>query len=261
MSNAQDESPVDAPLSIKTFITQVARIEHIGHPFTRVTFQAGDLVHFRPIGPDQFLYLLLPPAGRNTLTIDATFEWSQYQTMPESERPIGAYYTVRHHRPDLAEIDIDIVQHGHEGQVGTWLKQASPGDPVALRGPRMAFDPPLETKRLLLIGDETALPAIGAILETRSTAERVDVIIELDRATVLALPHFERLRIRRLDRATEGRSKLPAAVRAHLTDRDTYAWGAGESELMQELRRYLRTCIGMPANQVSMVGYWRREAG
>ena len=45
---------------------------------------------------------------------------------------------LRHHRPQEAEIDIDIVRQGHEGQVGKWLRQAEPGDLVALLGPRMA---------------------------------------------------------------------------------------------------------------------------
>lgn len=261
MSDAAEASPVRAPLPTSTFVTSVARIEQLARPFTRVTFRGGDLVHFRSIGLDQFLYLLLPPAGRRHLTIDARFEWSQYQAMPESERPIGAYYTVRHHRPDVAELDIDIVKHGHEGQVGSWLKQARPGDPVALWGPRMAYAPPSMTGHQLLVGDETALPAIGAILEAGPAGERVDVIVELDRATVLVLPHFEGLRITRLNRSIEGRSALPAAVRAHPIEADTYVWGAGESALMQELKHHLRTCIDMPAELVSMVGYWRREAG
>ena len=45
---------------------------------------------------------------------------------------------LRHHRPQEAEIDIDIVRHGHEGQVGKLLRQVEPGDLVALLGPRMA---------------------------------------------------------------------------------------------------------------------------
>ena len=145
MSNGAEESPehspVHAPLPIKTFVTSVARIEQLAHPFTRVTFRGGDLEHFQSIGPDQFLYLLLPPAGQSDLTIDATFEWSQYQTMPESQRPIGAYYTVRHHRPDAAELDIDIVRHGHEGQVGRWLNQCQARRPRRIVGSANGLQP------------------------------------------------------------------------------------------------------------------------
>ncbi len=259
MSNEAEETPVHAPLPIKTFITSVARIEQLAHPFTRITFCGGDLAHFRPIGPDQFLYLLLPPVGRRELTIDAAFEWSQYQAMPESERPIGAYYTVRHHRPDVTELDIDIVRHGHEGQVGTWLKQAGPGDPVALWGPRMAYAPPPGTNRLVLIGDETALPAIASILDNGPIGARVDAIVELDPDTVLDLPELGGLTITRLDQPEANQSRLPAALREWTLTEHDYVWGAGEVDLMSELRSYLRECLGMPANQVSMVGYWRRN--
>ena len=258
MANAPEESPVRAPLPVKTFVTSVARIEQLAHPFTRVTFRGGDLVHFRSIGPDQFLYLLLPPAVRGTLTVDATFDWSHYQAMPVSERPIGAYYTVRHHRPDVAEVDIDIVRHGHEGQVGTWLKQAQPGAPVALWGPRMAYNPPPSTQRQLLVGDETALPAIASILDAGSIAASVNVLVELEPETVLDLPKLGGLSITRLDHPMDHESGLPDALREWAPEAEDYVWGAGEIELMSELRSYLRDCLTMPVDQVSMVGYWRR---
>ena len=263
MANAEQETPVRAPLPIKTFLTSVARIEPLDPPFTRVTFRGGDLVHFEPIGPDQFLYLLLPPAGRSELTIDSSFDWNRYREMPESERPIGAYYTVRHHRPDVAEIDIDIVRHGHEGQVGTWLRRARPGDPVALWGPRMAYAPLAQTEQLLLIGDETALPAIAAILEALEAGpgpELVRIIVELDRATVLPLNLRAGSTLTRLDKPSNGSSKLPAEIRSHQYLAHTYAWGAGEVDLMSQLRAYLRDCVGLRSEQVSMVGYWRRDS-
>ena len=257
-----EHSPVHAPLPIKTFVTSVARIQQLAHPFTRVTFRGGDLEHFQSIGPDQFLYLLLPPAGRSDLTIDATFEWSQYQTMPESERPLGAYYTVRHHRPDAAELDIDIVRHaheGHEGKVGRWLKHAKPGDPVALWGPRMAYSPPPATQRQLLLGDETALPAIASILDAGPIATYVEAIVELDPKTILNLPKVSALKVTRLDRPTANKSRLLAALRQRPLKQADYVWGAGEFELMRELRSYFRDSRKMPANQIAIVGYWRRD--
>ncbi len=179
--------------------------------------------------------------------------------MPESGRPIGAYYTGRHHRPDVTELDIDIVKHGHEGQVGTWLKQAGPGDPVALWGPRMAYAPPPSTQRQLLVGDETALPAIASILDAGPIGARVDAIVELNPDTVLHLPELSVLSITRLDRTDVNVLRLPAALREWTLHEDDYVWAAGEFDLMSELRSYLRECLGMPANQVSMVGYWRRN--
>ena len=260
MTNAEQESPVRAPLPIKTFVTQVAQIEQITRPFTRVTFRGGDLVHFRSIGPDQFLYLLFPPAGRSELTIDSSFDWNQYREMPEAERPNGAYYTVRHHRPDQSEIEIDIVKHGHAGQVGTWLRHARPGDPVALWGPRMAYDPPPATRQLLLFGDETALPAIASILASAPSAEFIQVIAELDRETVFNPGQRAGLTLTRLDRPANGSSDLPEVARQCRFLPDTYVWAAGEAEVMSELRTYLREGVSLRSEQASVVGYWRRSS-
>ena len=260
MADAAQETPVRAPLPLKTFVTSVRAIEQRQHPFTRVTFQGGDLSQFESIGPDQFLYLLLPPPGGADLTIDAGFSWSQYRTMPEEQRPVGAYYTVRHHRPDLTEVDIDIVRHGHVGQVGAWLNRAQPGDPVALWGPRMAYHPPPSTTRQLLIGDETALPAIASILESDPIGTRVDVILELNPATEMCLPELSELSIARLEPPEQAGSSLPAALRNWPVESDAYVWGAGEFELMRELKSYLRDCVQLPANQVSVIGYWRRDS-
>lgn len=258
MSNAQDESPVYAPVPINTFITRVARVRQIGKPFTRVTFRSGDLERFRSIGPDQFLYLLLPPAGQSELTIDSSFDWDQYRNMNESERPVGAYYTVRHHRPETAEIDIDIVKHGHHSQVGGWLRNAGPGHPAALWGPRMAYNPPPGTTRQLLLGDETALPAIASILESGQLGTPVDVIVELDPATELNLPNVDELSIARLARPANGTSCLPAALRGRTIESSDYVWAAGESDVMRELRTDLKDCVRLPVNRVSVIGYWRR---
>lgn len=258
MTDAEQESPVQAPLPIKTFVTSVARIEQIAHPFTRVTFRGGDLAHFRSIGPDQFLYLLLPPAGGQELTIDSSFDWNQYQAMPELERPIGAYYTVRRHRPERAELDIDIVRHGHDGQVGAWLRQARPGAPVALWGPRMAYDPPPATRQLLLLGDETALPAIAAILDSGPTTEFIEVIAELDQTTVFDPSPRAGFTMTRIDKPRDRTSDLPEIVRHHRFLPETYVWGAGEAAVMSELRTHLRNGVGLSAEQVSMIGYWRR---
>ena len=249
--------PIHALRPIATFITSVARIERGGHPFTRVTFRGGDLAHFSPIGPDQFLYLLLPPAGRRELTIDAGFNWDQFREMPEAERPIGAYYTVRHYRPAEAEVDIEIVRHGHGGRVGAWLERAEPGDRVGLWGPRMVYDPPPGCGRLLLCGDETALPAIGAILESGPQAESVTVVVELDPHTVPPFEAGAELEVIRLDRAAGGSWQLPDAMRTQTLDADTYVWGAGEMKLMHALRRELREEAGLRAEQVALVGYWR----
>lgn len=75
--------------AIPTHVTSVVRAQRISARFVRVTF-AGGLERFRPVGPDQFVYVLVPPPGRHDLTIGTDFVWSDYYEMPEPERPVGA---------------------------------------------------------------------------------------------------------------------------------------------------------------------------
>ena len=60
---------------IRTFLTEVVAVEDVHPHLRKVTFGGGDLTTFDPIGPDTFLYLLLPPPGRAELSIDQTFTW------------------------------------------------------------------------------------------------------------------------------------------------------------------------------------------
>ena len=95
-------------------------VEQLSPHFKQITFGGGDLATYQPTGGlDEFLYVLAPPPGRNDLTIDASFSWDTYEAIPEGDRPVGAYYTVRRWRPEAAELDLLFVLHGeHDGNGG-----------------------------------------------------------------------------------------------------------------------------------------------
>jgi NADPH-dependent ferric siderophore reductase len=250
---------------IRTFLTRVVAVDDI-HPHLRqITFGGGDLSTFAPAGPDTFLYLLLPPEGRTELTIDQTFTWSGYEEMPEAERPVGAYYTLRRWRPDAHELDILCVLHGDTGPASRWAERARPGDPVALWGPRTAYAPPAGTDWYLLVADETGLPAVAAILESlpEGTTARVfaEVEDESEHHDLPTSPTFEVVWLHR-DGSPVGTTTLLAdAVRALPWPGGTpYVWGGGESRTMTAVRRYVRHEVGLAREQVSLVAYWRHDA-
>ena len=84
--------------------------QYVLHPHLRqITFGGGDLATFSPAGPDTFLYLLLPPPGRTELTIDQSFSWEAHAQLPDEDKPVGAYYTLRHWRPVVQELDMLCV--------------------------------------------------------------------------------------------------------------------------------------------------------
>jgi NADPH-dependent ferric siderophore reductase len=253
--------------AIPTHITTVVATEMVTPRIKQITFGGGDLVNFQPLGPDQFVYVLAAAPGQAELPIDASFSWEQYEATEADGRPIGAYYTVRHWRPDAAELDMWFVLHGggddHEsGPASTWAVRAEPGESVGLWGPRTSWSPPADTEWYLLTGDETGLPAIAAILESLPSDTPARVFVETtgtaDRVELPAGPAVEVTWIDRGDEPAGTTTLLADAVRAMpWRDGAAYAWGGGESRAMTAIRKYVRRDVGLPREAVSMTGYWR----
>lgn len=249
----------------RTFFTSVVAVEEVNANLRQITFGGGDLTTFAPVGPDTFLYLLLPPPGHTELSIDESFSWEAVREMDPELRPVGAYYTLRRWRPDVAEIDVLMVLHGDVGAASAWAARATRGDPVALWGPRTAWAPPAETDQFLLVADETGLPAVAAILETLGANQSVMVVAEVaDVDSRQELPDASGTDITWIYRAgvEAGRTTgLIDAVRAlPAPSGNLYVWGGAESRAMTAVRRHVRDQWGLAQEQVSLVGYWRHRA-
>jgi NADPH-dependent ferric siderophore reductase len=249
--------------AIPTHVTRVVAAERIGPAFRRLTLGGGGLERFASIAPDEFVYVLLPPPGRTELTIGTDFSWTGYYVMAEADRPIGAYYTVRAHRPDAGELDVDVFLHDEPGPASGWAATAAPGDPVALWGPRTAWRPPPDVDWWLLAADETALPATARILEALPPGAVVRAFVEAaDEQVAATLPAGPQVQVTWLPRhhahgPHDGR--IADAVRAAaLPPGRPYAWGGGESRGMTALRKHLRREVGLAREQVSLLAYWRR---
>jgi NADPH-dependent ferric siderophore reductase len=248
--------------AIRTFLTTVESVSEVHPHLRRITFSGGDLVDFEPGGVDSFVYVLAPPPGCDHLAIDQSFTWEQHASMPEDIRPIGAYYTVRRWHPDAKRLEALFVLHGDEGQASAWAARAKPGDPVALWGPRTGYEPPAATDQLLLIADDTGLPAVAAILDQMPDGVTATVIAEVSGpAEQQELRDAANIDVRWLYRgaAEAGTTKLLIeAVRAlPVPTATTYVWGAGESRTMTAIRKYLRKELGFPREAISLVAYWR----
>lgn len=249
--------------TIPTWITTVTSVVDITPRIRQITVSGG-LDGFRPLAPDQFVYVLAPPHGRTHLTIDADFSWERYTEMPDADRPVGAYYTVRRWDPGAGALDLWVVLHGHHGDGERWARSAAVGDPVALWGPRQAYERPERCRSVLLLGDETALPAIAAILESLSAGDRATVVIDAHEPAggveLRSAAEVSMVSIVSIDGA--GANPLLDAVErlAGEIDGDTYVWGGAESRQISAVRRFVRDTIGLPRDQVSLTGYWRAEA-
>lgn len=257
--------PRRGAVPLKTFRTRVIRSEQITPQMFRVTIGGGDLVNFVSAAADQFITLILPLPGQERPPIDpANFTWEIFREMPEEIRPIARNYTARRHRPEVAEIDVDFVLHGDGGPASNWALRAQPGDHLAIWGPRMAYAPPAETEWQLLCGDETALPAIAAILEELAPGERARAFIEIaDAAEEQPLPSAGEVAVTWLHRngvaAGESDLLVEAVRNAAFPNGVVYAWGGGERRLMADLRKHLQDERGITTDAIAIISYWRRD--
>ncbi len=296
-----DRQPYDA------FLTRVLRITQLTPHFTRITFGGDDLQHFGIDGLDQRIKLLLPRADSTFPELGlfdgpspAMLDWyRRWRELPDEERNPIRTYTIRAVRPELAEIDVDFVLHGTEGPASAWAQAAAPGDELIIVGPdSRAASPaggiewnPGPARRVLLAGDETAAPAICAILESLPDDFSGEAFIEVPEAgDRLNISHPSGVTVTWLGRdgaphgtflepaiAEWGARRLAGAVAqtdaledAEATDPDEvlwdvpehvvgedYAWLAGEAGVVTRMRRHLVRDLGIDRKAVAFMGYWR----
>ncbi|GGZ23199.1 siderophore-interacting protein [Streptomyces poonensis] len=261
------------------FSLQVVRTRRLGPSLVRITFAGPDLLAFHSDGRDQSLSLFLPHPGQPEPVVPLEYGdnwWHAWRELPDDVRAVMRSYTLRALRRDAhgdtAEIDIDFVLHGVEpgaavpaGPASRWASTAAPGDRVALIGPAIAdnrairFRPPEGTDLVVMWGDETALPAASAILESLPSGLRARVWLEVQQAEdIQELTTAADAEITWLVRSAGAPTAVEAVRDARLPPAEQpYAWIAGESGRVKELRRHLvrERCVDKRA--VTFVGYWR----
>ncbi|AXE86108.1 siderophore-interacting protein [Streptomyces sp. Go-475] len=261
------------------FSLQVVRTRRLGPSLVRVTFGGPDLHAFHSDGRDQSLSLFLPHPGQPEPVVPLELGdgwWQGWRELPDDVRAVMRSYTLRALRRDPDEIDIDFALHGIEpgsavqaGPASRWAARAAAGDRVLLLGPAVAdnrairFRPPEDTDLVVVWGDETAVPAASAIVESLPAGTRARVWLEVPHAgdvqdLVTEADAEITWLVREKDR--EGSpmaldalrdARLPAAERP-------YVWIAGESGCVKELRRHFVRERGIDRRRVTFVGYWRR---
>lgn len=249
---------------LKVYHGRVLSTRQVTPLMQRITLGDLDLPAFQSDGPDQFVYVFFPKAAdRTTPPVPHSFTWEQARTMTPEERPVGRYYTIREHRPDAAEVDIDMVLHG-EGPGATFAREATPGDAVSFWGPRIAFEPPAGAGFLVLLADLTGLPATASILASLPAGTRGLALIEVpDASEEQPLPTRSDIVVRWLHRGDTPAGKsdvlIDALREADLPAGDVYVYGAGEYRAMRQARRHLLEERGLPHDALSLINYWRHQ--
>lgn len=221
---------------IKRRDVHVVRVDNISPHFRRVTFAGEALADFCSASFDDHVKFILNAGGADQVMRD---------------------YTPRRFDRAARELTIEFALHG-DGPAANWSASVRPGQRAAIAGPRGSFIIPLDYDWHLLVGDETALPAITRRLEELPAGAQAIVLIQAcdpeDRrdfasaatATVQWVSHSDQMveAVRALD--------LPAG--------EGYAWCAAEARVAAELRRILVDEKGHDRHAIRAAAYWKKGA-
>jgi len=219
-----------------------------------------ELTEFRTAGFDDHVKVFFPHPETGDLVLptqdDGHLDW------PDDVRPTSRDYTVRAFDAAAGRLTLDFVRH-QGGVAAEWAVDVQPGERIHVAGPRASHPLP-NGDWYLLVGDETALPAIGRWLEEADPATVGRVVVEVptadDRQELPAPPGVEvtwLVRARRGDDTT-----LAKAVAAlDFPAGEPVAWVAAEFSRVGYVRRHLIEGRGLSRDAVDTTSYWRRGVG
>jgi NADPH-dependent ferric siderophore reductase len=224
----------------------------------RITLAAESLREFTWAGTDSHVMCYFYPEGAELPTpLTPASARAGFATI----RPAMRSYTVRRFDPDVGEMDIDFVLHENPGPAATWAAAAEPGDHLVLVGPSPAYEPDPSASQYVLIGDESALPAIEAILAELDARTQALVFCEVaDAGEELPLASAAALDLRWVHRhGQDYGTPLVAAVRAAGAEVGAGAgvWVATERGSVTALRSYLLGERRLPRECLRSATYWR----
>lgn len=210
----------------------VARINRVSPGFASITFQGEALADFTSLSFDDHVKFMFNDANGEQVRRD---------------------YTPRRVDTDAREIDIEFALHGHGG-AAEWARNATIGQRAIIGGPRGSMILPLAMDWHLLIGDDSALPAVTRRLEELPAGARVVAVLLVNAANRRTLVTRADARVHWVDSddaLLQVLKELPLQPGAGL------AWGGGEAALMARVRQVL-VDTGMPRQAAKVSAYWKR---
>ncbi len=241
---------------IKRRKLEVLRVVDLTPRMRRITLGGPELAGFISLGTDDHVKLLFPQNAEQAAALETMVLGAGKDNGPMPEM---RDYTPRRYDLEKLELDIDFVLHG-DGPASTWAEQARPGQFLHIGGPRGSMIVPDIFDSYLLIGDETAPPAIARRLESLAANRKALVVIEVENgAEQQVLESAAQVNVIWVLREG-GKDNLLTTVRQlQVPKGNLYAWVATETKVSRQIRRVLLDEHGLNEQFVKAVGYWRAE--
>lgn len=216
----------------------VAAVEHLTPHMLRITLSGAELADFTSVSPDDHIKIFLPGADGQELCRD---------------------YTPRQYNRAAATLVLDFVDH-HTGPAAAWARSARVGDSLDIGGPKGSRVITGDVAHWLLVGDESALPAIGRRVEALPAHARVTTVVAVpevadEQVFATAATHDAYWVHRPLELADQAHA-IVAALGQVPIEVGTFVWVGAEAHVARAVRDYLLDVRCVPVQWVRASGYW-----
>ncbi len=246
------------PLALR--LARVARVTPITPYLVRVTLAGDELRGFTSASFDDHMKVFFPVDGATHPVMPALGPDGPGPEVPGAARPTMRDFTPRRFDADALELDIEFALHD-AGPATTWAAQAAVGQYLGIGGPRGSMIIPLGFDWHLLIGDDTALPAIARRLEELPSGTRAIVIAEVaNHDAHVELNSRADTQIIWAHRADAGGLLAAVARLPVLPQGQGYVWAAAEAAIVRQIRSHVVAERGIDKSRVRAAAYWKRGA-
>lgn len=236
---------------------EVVSVSRINPRLVSVRVSGDALQGFQVDAPTAHIKVFLPLPGQDAPLLPEFLP--EGQTIPEDARPAVRTYTPRRFDPATRTLEVQFVLHG-AGPASEWAERASVGDKLAVAGPGGRFVMDSTAGHWWIAGDESAIPAVGTLLEALPDAATADVHLEVaGPEDELEFPSLAKTTITWHHRRAPDAwgAELDEAARGAAIPDGTRVWVACEAAAMRGIRRHFLAERGLPASSLVTRGYWR----
>lgn len=230
----------------------VVKTQQLTPNMRRITVGGPGLVDF-PIGYEGgYIKLLFPTPDFSHAICEG------------SDKPIMRTYTIRHHRPEAGELDIDFVVHGDDGIAALWCQQTKPGNEITIAGPGnlKAVNPSADW--FLFVADMAAMPAamvqLSSLPDTAVGAALFEILCAEDKQPVEAPPGINIEWIIRSDVDKSPSGLINKVLDLDFPKGEPGIFIAGEWKLATTLRDHLKKDRQIDRKIPYVSSYWKQGA-
>ena len=238
-------------LAVTDLTPTMRRLTLGGDQLAEFAVNGGTAAAFASFGFDDQVKVLVPHEGQSRPPLPVQgpdrLEWGS-----AGGRPVAKDYTPRHVTEN--SLDLEFVLH-EGGFAAAWVRTVQAGDPAWIVGPTRSLMLPTGSDRMVVAGDETALPAMARLLDEAPEDFVADVVIEVP--SPASIQQLRELPGVSLTWTHDPHEWHEAVVALPVGDDRTFCWAAGEAGAVRQIRSHW-TASSVARDLLDVTGYWRR---